>query len=228
MNTIFKYNLNAKHSAKDLKSGYNSNNSSLLDVYLDEKGTLVKIQLPNIFKDHRIVAQPRPTTLGYDEWCLSQALWRNFYNSHGKYKPELNEYFHMYRCQLNFALFVVTSALVISWQHFNHPNLLVCAAYRFHVHFHKQLILHELVTPLPHEDVLSKVKDAYIKSTYYGICDDYGVDADELWMHEDWFYTTDYAIFTHEVKATEWSPSDNLTRWIITRSKGSIKKAFNK
>ena len=96
MNTIFKYNANAKYSTKDLKGGYNSNNFSLLDVYLDEKGTSVKIQLPNIFKDPHIVAQPTPTTVGYDEWPLSLALWRKFYNSHGKYKPELNEYFHMY------------------------------------------------------------------------------------------------------------------------------------
>ena len=30
----------------------------------------------------------------------------------------------------------------------------------------------------------------------------------------DWFYTTDYGIFVHEVTATERSPQDNLTRWI--------------
>ena len=67
MNTIFKCNVNAKNSTKDLKGSYNSNNFSLLDVYLDEKGTSVKIQLPNIFKDHHIVAQPTPTTVGYDK-----------------------------------------------------------------------------------------------------------------------------------------------------------------
>ena len=58
MNTIFKHNANAKYSTKDLKGGSNSNNFSLLDVYLNEKGALVKIQLSNIFKDHHIVAQP--------------------------------------------------------------------------------------------------------------------------------------------------------------------------
>ena len=60
MNTIFKYNANAKYSTKDLKSGYSSNNFSLLDIYVDEKGTSVKIQLPKIFEDHHIVAQPTP------------------------------------------------------------------------------------------------------------------------------------------------------------------------
>ena len=74
MNTIFKYNANAKYSTKDLRSGHNSNNFSLLDLYLDEKGPSVKIHLPNIFKDHHIVAKPSPTTVGYHEWPLSIAL----------------------------------------------------------------------------------------------------------------------------------------------------------
>ena len=42
MSTIFKYNANAKYSTKDLKGGYSSNNFSLLDAHLDEKGTSVK------------------------------------------------------------------------------------------------------------------------------------------------------------------------------------------
>ena len=117
MNTIFKYNANAKYTTIDLKGSYNSNNFSLLDVYLDEKGPSVKIQLPNIFKDHHIVTQSTPATVGYDEWPLSLTLWKKVYNSHGKYKPGSKEYFHIYRYQLNFAMFCATSALGISWQH---------------------------------------------------------------------------------------------------------------
>ena len=49
MKSIFNYNANEKYSTKDLKGRYNSNNFALLDVYLDEKGPSVKIQLPNIF-----------------------------------------------------------------------------------------------------------------------------------------------------------------------------------
>ena len=96
MSMIFKYNANAKYLTKDLKGGYNSNNFPLLGLYLDEKETPAKLQLPKIFKDHHTVAQPTPTTVGYDEWPLFLALWRKSYNSHGKYKPELIEYFHMY------------------------------------------------------------------------------------------------------------------------------------
>ena len=47
-------------------------------------------------------------------------------------------------------------------------------------------------------------------------------------MHGDWVYTTDYGIFGHEVKATESFPPDNLTRWIITRSKGFTRKALKR
>ena len=122
----------------------------------------------------------------------------------------------MYRCQLNFAMFCVTSALGISWQHLHHPNLLVRAVYRFHVYFHVRLILHELRISLPHEDDFSKIKNDYERSAYYSVCDQYGVNPDETWMYGEWFYTTDYGIFGHEVKATERSPPDNLTRWIIT------------
>ena len=64
MNTIFNYNVNAKYPTKDLKGGYNSNNFLLLNVYLDEKGPSVKIQLPNIFQDHHIIAKPKPTIAG--------------------------------------------------------------------------------------------------------------------------------------------------------------------
>ena len=169
MNTIFKYNANAKY----LKGGYDSNNLSFLDVYLDEKEPSVKIHLRNTYLRHP------SATVGYDEWPLSLSLWRKFYNSRGKYKPELNEYFHMYQCQLNFPMFCATSALGISWQHLNHPNLLVRAVYRFHVYFHVQLILHELHISLPHEDGFSKVKNAYARSACYSVCDQYGVNPDE-------------------------------------------------
>ena len=43
-------------------------------------------------------------------------------------------------------------------------------------------------------------------------------------MHGDWFYTTDYGIFGHEVKATERSPRDNLTRWIKVQQERALKR----
>ena len=168
----------------------------MLNVYLDEKGSSVKIQLPNIFKDHHITAKPKSAIAG-DEWPLSLAFWRKFYDSHGKCRPELNEYFHMYRCQLNLTMFAATSALGISWKHPSHTNLLVRDVYRFHMYFHIRLILHKLGISLPHEGDFSKVKNYFEDSAYYRVCDEYGVDPTGTWMHGDWFYTTDYAVFDH-------------------------------
>ena len=47
-------------------------------------------------------------------------------------------------------------------------------------------------------------------------------------MHGNWFYTIDCGICGHEVKFTERSPPGNLTRWIITRSKGFTRKGIEK
>ena len=134
----------------------------------------------------------------------------------------------MYLCQLNFAMFCATGALGIFWQHFNHRNLLVRSVYRFQVYFHERLILHDLGVFLPHEDGFSKVKNSYIKSDYFSVCADYDVNPDETCMHGDWFYTTDYSIFGHEVKTTERSTPDNLTHWMIIYSKGFTRKGNEK
>ena len=74
MNTIFSYNVNAKYSTKDLKGGHNNINFPLRDIYLDEKGPSLKLQLSNIFKDHHIVAKPNITSVAHDEWPLSNAF----------------------------------------------------------------------------------------------------------------------------------------------------------
>ena len=96
------------------------------------------------------------------------------------------------------------------------------------MYFHVRLILHDLGISLPHEDGFSKVKNAYIKSAYCSICDDYGVNPDKTWMHGDWFYTTDNGIFDHEVKVTERSPQKDLTRRIVTKSKVFTRKDIEK
>ena len=66
MNSIFKYNGDAKYSTKDLKGGYIGNNISTLDVYPNENITSVKIQLLDNFKDHHIVGYSDPAAIGCD------------------------------------------------------------------------------------------------------------------------------------------------------------------
>ena len=46
-------------------------------------------------------------------------------------------------------------------------------------------------------------------------------------MH-DWFYTTDYGIFSHKVNATERSPPEHLTGWIIKQFRGFTKEVIKK
>lgn len=82
MNPKFKYNSNTKYSTKDLTGEYNRNNFSLLNAYLDKKGTYLKIQLLNIFKSS-------PTAVDYDERLLSNDLCYLVTYS-AKYKTELN------------------------------------------------------------------------------------------------------------------------------------------
>ena len=44
---------------------------------------------------------------------------------------------------------------------------------------------YDLGITLSREVGFNRVKKAYIKSAYYSVCDNYGVDADESWMHGD-------------------------------------------
>ena len=65
--------------------------------------------------------------------------------------------------------------------------------------------MHHLGIPLPHENGFSKVKNAYIKSTYYSIFDNYCTNSNEIWMAGDWFYMTEYADFGSGGKTTSTS-----------------------
>ena len=47
-------------------------------------------------------------------------------------------------------------------------------------------------------------------------------------MNGDWFYKTEYADFGSARKATSRSSADNLTRCIITQSKGFTRKDIRK
>ena len=91
-------------------------------------------------------------------------------------------------------MFCATSALGFSWHHLNHPNLLVRSVYRFHMYFHVRIILHILGISLSHEAGFSRAKNFYIKCAYYIICDEYGINTNETWLHGGWFYTTKYGI----------------------------------
>ena len=61
---------------------------------------------------------------------------------------------------------------------------------------------------LPHENCFAKVKNSCVRSAYYSIDDDYDVNAYEIWINGDGFYTTVYACFGDGWKTTQWSLHD--------------------
>ena len=83
-----------------------------------------------------------------------------------------------------------------------------------------QVVWHHLGISLPHEGGFSKVNNSYIKSTCYGICDDYGVNTNEIWTNGDWFYSVSYTNFGYGGKATQSLPQDSIACWTITKSEG--------
>ena len=142
------------------------------------------------------------------------------YNSHG----ELNEYFRICRCQLNFAMFCAISPLGISWQHLSRPNLHLRSVYRFHLHFYVRIILHHLGILLPQKDGFSRVKNSCIKN--YSICDYYGVT-----KHGSMgigFMRQNIVFLVMEKRPQKRSPLHSLTRSIITQSKLFARKSIEK
>lgn len=70
--------------------------------------------------------------------------------------------FHMYWCQINFAISCATSSLGILLEHLSYPILLVCSVYRFQVHYHTRIILHRLGVSLPYgEEYITTKKPVF-------------------------------------------------------------------
>ena len=103
--------------------------------------------------------------------------------------------------------------------------MFVCSFYRFHLYFHIQIIPNLEVFFLTQEDDFYNVKNSYIKSAYYSICDNYGNHTDEKRMNVNWFYMPKYGAFSDKEKVTERSPSGNLTQWLV---KGFKRKGIKK
>lgn len=78
-------------------------------------------------------------------------------------------------------MFCARSVLDISKEKLIYPNLLVCSVYCFHVHFYVRFKLLRLRVSFSLEDSFKKVKNSYIKSAHFSVCDNYSVNADETW-----------------------------------------------
>ena len=211
----FQYNSNATYSTEDLASSNSTVELVTQKIYLNESES-VQLKFMDILKDHEIIPDIEKNRHSYDgdSWKLSNKI---FIALHSR-KPKLEEYFHMYRCQLNFALCCASSALGVSMQHLNHPNMLISSVYLFHVYYHMQLILK---LALPREERYKKTNNPYSKEDYFQVCEEYGVDPLEVWLFGDWYYTEEWAVFCcNGGKRTKVAPPKNLTHWILKTSKG--------
>ena len=82
---------------------------------------------------------------------------------------------------------------------------------------------------MSHEDGFSKGKTFNIQNASYSICDDYGANANQIWMNEDWFYMTDYDDFDSAGIATSrylwqtYTMDEILQRKILKKISRSVR-----
>lgn len=86
-----------------------------------------------------------------------------FQKGHGKCRPKLTEYFQLYQCLLNSAMFCTTSFFGLMWQHLNHSNLLIRSVYQLHVYFYIHMILHHLGILWYMKRILARLKKITLK-----------------------------------------------------------------
>ena len=58
--------------------------------------------------------------------------------------PKMKDYFHFYRCQINFALFASITALGTSNLHIAKGDDIIKSIYLFYIYYHMRRILHRL------------------------------------------------------------------------------------
>ena len=92
----FQYNSNATYSTENLASSNSTVDLVTQKIYLNQ------LKFMDILKDHEIIPDIEKNRHSYDgdSWKLSNKVFIALHSQ----KPKLEEYFHMYRCQLNFAL----------------------------------------------------------------------------------------------------------------------------
>ena len=109
--SIYRLNPNAKYTPKNWDGDTISLSKNR--IYLNDR-QYVDLKFPDIFEDYNIVRNK-------DQWKLSNIEAAQL---HGRLL-RLDEYFHFYRCQLNFAIYCSTSALGISREHLKNGNELL-------------------------------------------------------------------------------------------------------
>ena len=211
---IYKYNPQAKYTPKQYAGGINLSKNR---IFVNNR-QYIDLNFPDIFEDYNIVRNR-------DEWELSNQLAAQL---HGR-PPRLNEYFHFYRCQLNFAIHCSTSVLGISKQHLTEGSALLKSIYGFHVYYHIRRIFKILGAPTPNQDQFVKWSNRYSITGYHKVCSEYGVNnPSPVWMTGKWEFSY-YGLFEDGSKqATKYTHFDNnYSRWIMPAYNGLTGEALN-
>ena len=214
MADIYKYNPKA-HYTPSMSSG--GLRLEKYQIYINNNNQYVTLDFPNIFEDYKIVREK-------DKWAISNTLFSQLQSR----PPKLYEYFHMYRCQLNFAIFCATSALGISRQHLTQGSLLLQSIYRFHVYYHICRIFKLLLAPMPLEEAYQKWNNPFDKNGYHRICHQYGVNPSHIWMSGNWMTSTQGDFVEGGKMANSFTKfSNDYSTWICDASKGLTYNALN-
>ena len=214
MMNIYKYNPQAKYIPKQYAGGINLSKHR---IYVNDK-QYIDLNFLSIFEDYKIIRYK-------DEWKISNELAAQL---DGR-PPKLDEYFHFYRCQFNFAIYCATSALGISKQHLTEGSELLQSIYKFHVYYHIRRIFKILGAPTPNQDQFIKWNNRYSITGYHNVCAEYGVNPDSIWISGRWFFSYRGLFLDGGSKqATEYTHfSNDYSRWIIPKSDGLTYEALN-
>ena len=96
-----------------------------------------------------------------------------------------------------------------------HP--MIRAVYHFHVYYHVRRVLKRLQVPLPHETGFDVADNAYTKSEFLKICEDYRVPNFPIKYQDEKFYWT-YQRGVHW--PNDYIAPDSMTWWILEASDG--------
>ena len=142
------------------------------------------------------------------QMCVGDKLWTNWNKG-----P-----MHLWRMQLNFAVWCTSSACGVSSVHLNytrHP--MIRLVYCFHIYYHVRRVLKRLQIPMPHETSFNAADNPYTESEFFKICDYYGVPNDPIRYRDETFYWT----YQHDVLwPDDYIGPDSMTWWIIEKSVG--------
>ena len=203
---MYSYKPNLKYKNKEYKTPMT--NFSKLKLYYNNDD-YVKIDMVDLFSEYSVRIGNK-ISLPYNRLLRLEDTGAK----------TLKDYFMYYRSQINFALFASTTALGISYLHTTKGDNLIKSIYRFHIYYQMRRILHKLDCIIPGEYGFSKYNNNYNENSYYKLCDDYGVNRNDLFIRGDWYYSNQGNFTDDDMKEITNSVKNNYCRYMLYTSEG--------